>query len=718
MARDRRRGSGTRECGGNRCFRGLRSSAALQSAREVVMSRQSLAWIASMACVILVCGALARVRAQQPTDSTPTFRAGVEAVAFEVFVTDSAGKPVTDLTVDDFELLEEGQPQPITTFASTVIPIEPALGKAETWSVPPDVVTNATPPGRTYIFALDELVIPPAEAQDALRVRLFLRRFLEKYFGPNDVGAVIEVGRGLATDGQTFTSNPQLLLKAIDKFGPGYHRTADPRFSRDAAPARSETTDPDTRRRLSALKDMTESLAAIPGRKTVLYITEEIGFDMFTAVDYHGGVMMLAAEDAHAIVSAATRANVIFYPINPIGLVPDRHLDLEDRMDLTSLATVSGGFALQDSNSFMQTFERIQRESSSYYTLGFNSAHEKRDGRMVRVDVKVKRPGLRVKSREGYLAPLGERRSTDKEGDKSPALDAMASPVLTRGVSMQVFAAPYRSPTRDNAVALVVEIDPETLGLADQNGVRTGSVEVTYSATDTRKRAYLGGRHTFPLSLTPAAYDQARTQGLRVVSTLSLPKGTFELRVGAASGSRTGSVVHHFEVPDSTDGRLTMSGVALSTGSATAETVLRPPRGTRAASPAVKCSPPSCIVPLTRETPSSEEPLVSLPGGATARRVFDRSEELVMFAEVYENGRQPSHQITFVTTLEGEDHAVRPLTSETRAVAANGQTVTTGFLARTALRDVAPGRYLLRLQARSDAARNLTTERAIPIAVR
>jgi hypothetical protein len=79
-------------------------------------------------------------------------------VAFEVFVTDAAGRPVTDLTVDDFELFEEGAPRPITTFASTVIPIDAPHGKAETWPVPLDVGTNAGPAGRTYIIALDESV--------------------------------------------------------------------------------------------------------------------------------------------------------------------------------------------------------------------------------------------------------------------------------------------------------------------------------------------------------------------------------------------------------------------------------------------------------------------------------------------------------------------------------------------------------------------------------
>jgi hypothetical protein len=367
----------------------------------------------------------------------------------------------------------------------------------------------------------------------------------------------------------------------------------------------------------------------------------------------------------------------------------------------------------------MQAFERVQRESSSYYMLGFNSGHAKRDGRMVPVDVRVKRPGLKVGKREGYLAPLGEARSAKKEGDSSPALDAMASVVLTRGVSMQVFAAPFRSTTgRDAAVALVVGIDPETLRLSDQDGRRTGNIELTYSAISTTKRAYLGGRHTFAVSLTPADYEEARLHSLRMVSTLTLPKGAFELRVGAASGVLTGSVVHHLEIPDFTEGRLTMSGLALTTTSASLQTILTPPRSTAADRKSVKCAPPSCIVPLTHETPSAEEPLRALGTPAVARRVFDRDEEVVLFAEVYENGRQPAHRVTFTTTLEGEDHVVRPLASETRDSGGGANTTTLAFTARAPLRDVPTGRYVLRAQAQSDVNRNTTTARAIPIEVR
>jgi len=62
-----------------------------------------------------------RTDIQEPA---PTFRTRAEAVAIDVFVTDADGKPVSGLTVDDFELDENGKQQDITTFQAVNIPVD------------------------------------------------------------------------------------------------------------------------------------------------------------------------------------------------------------------------------------------------------------------------------------------------------------------------------------------------------------------------------------------------------------------------------------------------------------------------------------------------------------------------------------------------------------------------------------------------------------------
>ena len=65
----------------------------------------------------LVIGAAAAALTAVPLPAQQTFRTGVDLVHFAVVVTDKHGAPVTGLTPDDFELLEDGKRQSITYFA-------------------------------------------------------------------------------------------------------------------------------------------------------------------------------------------------------------------------------------------------------------------------------------------------------------------------------------------------------------------------------------------------------------------------------------------------------------------------------------------------------------------------------------------------------------------------------------------------------------------------
>src|SRR5688572_2328731 len=130
--------------------------------------------------VALVLAALTGGAQQQPQPTpldTPVFRSTVDAVELDAFVVDAAGNPVTDLTVDDFEILEDGRPQPITTFAAIDIPIEPVDAPAADALVS-DVRSNQRPEGRIYLFAVDE-ISPSLVAY----LRLRLRQFVEQHFG-------------------------------------------------------------------------------------------------------------------------------------------------------------------------------------------------------------------------------------------------------------------------------------------------------------------------------------------------------------------------------------------------------------------------------------------------------------------------------------------------------------------------------------------------------
>jgi VWFA-related protein len=136
-------------------------------------------------------------------------------VQIDVVVTKD-NKQVTDLTADDFEIFEDGQPQPITSFAyvsntsankSTSAPAK----SAEVMTEPK--VTQRTAVGRTFALVIDDLGMS-FDSMD--RVRKQLRKFVEESLGPNDLVAVIRTGGDIGAL-QQFTTDRRVLLTAIDR---------------------------------------------------------------------------------------------------------------------------------------------------------------------------------------------------------------------------------------------------------------------------------------------------------------------------------------------------------------------------------------------------------------------------------------------------------------------------------------------------------------------
>ena len=640
----------------------------------------------------------------------PTFRVRVDAVEIDASVTDARGNPVTNLTADDFEILEDRKPQVITSFTLVNIPVErverPLFGGQP---IEPDVISNQNGEGRLYVFVLDEV-----SPEQALRTRKFLRRFIEQYFGANDVAAVSFLGRARAANAQGLTSNARLLLQSIDTFTGGFPReTAPIDPAAGGVTGQSQLSGPATeamhleRNAMAALRSIAEAVAAIKGRrKMLLLVSDSLSVNMQRVIDYSGGTLSLAEEDAHKAITAATRSNVTIYSIDPRGLSADGGLgesetastigtDIDHRMNMAALARVTGGFALTNTNSFDQAFSRIVRENSSYYVLGYSSTNDRRDGRYRRLEVRVKQPGLQVRARGGYLGPMGRERVPVEPPRRTPlnpsVTTAVGSPVATTGFPLRVFAAPYKSTQGEATIALAFEMDGTAFNLAERNGLMVGGIEVSYLATDGQNKIHPGEYHIADLSLKPDAYDRLRQKGLRVLSEMRLPRGRFQIRaaVGDRAG-KSGSVVYDVEVPDFGRAPLTMSGVSLTSKALSDVTTMRP-----------------------------KEPLKGLlPGPITAAREFPRGDLLTLFAEVYENAVKTTHTIELTAELRSEGGPASGRVSEQRSsTELQGKSGGYGFTPSLSL-DVAPGRYVIHVEGRSSVGDRPSVSHDILIRVR
>jgi VWFA-related protein len=648
--------------------------------------------------LIVTLGARALI-GQQDRSAPPIFRAQVDAVELDAFVTDAQGKPVTDLTIDDFEIVEGGRPQTITAFGLVNLPIERAVRPLYSpTAIEPDVFTNHGPEGRFYVIALDEVA-----ADHALRARRFLRRFIETEFAANDVAALVYVGRGSASHTQDFTSNRRLLLQAVDRFSGGFGGS-DGLVADAAGLAAGGSLE--SRSRMRALRDLVEFMSGLRGRrKAMLYVTSTIG-DVFEVLDYNGGVRSLAFDDFHAVVAAATRGNVAIYPIDPAGLSSEGALgdaeqpvaiggSLQRIQGLRALAEATGGFALVNSNDFPDAFAQIVRENSTYYVLGYTSTNTRRDGRFHRVEVRVKRPGVQVRARSGYVAPLGRPPAPPRAAATKlspPVSDVLRIPLPNAAVPMAVSAAPYRGSGRDAQVMIAVELGASQLGLVEMADSFNAQIEVAAAAVNAAGRVFRGEFHRATLSLKPDTYQRALESGIRVLGELTLPPGRYQLRVAAGNTSgRAGAVMADLEVPDFTKETLVIGGVAVT--SARARDVFT-------------------VAPKT--------PLGTLlPTPPTSAREFTRGDALTLYTEVYSNPRRPAaHTVDLKAELRSDSGRVVSVTSEERSSSElQGRSGGYGFRPVLPL-DVDPGLYVVHVEARANVGDHPTVARDIPIRVK
>ena len=273
---------------------------------------------------------------EQPPEQPPlTFRVEVNYVEVDAVVTDAQGNTITNLTLDDFEVLEDGRPQKVTAFSLVDIPIERAERPLfAAGPIEPDVQGNATPDGRLYLIVLDDLHTSFANTP---RVKTALRQFLERNFGTNDRAAVVFTG-GRAQDGQDFTNNPRLLMAAVDRFtGRNLESATAERLagvgSCGRIPSGAGTgsgagisNDPceaergfNARTAMSGIRKLAEFMAGVRGRrKTMLLVSEGISYDIYDIFNNRSASVIV--DETRDAIAAATRANVAVYAIDPRGL--------------------------------------------------------------------------------------------------------------------------------------------------------------------------------------------------------------------------------------------------------------------------------------------------------------------------------------------------------------------------------------------------------------
>ena len=682
----------------------------------------------ALALVIAV-GLSAEQAQNQPgqPNQPPRFRVEVNYVEIDAVVTDAPGNFVRDLTANDFEVLEDGKPQQISAFTQVDLPIERAATPLLAPNVVPDVKTNERGfNGRIYLMILDDLHTAPLRST---RVKVAAKQFIERYVGANDLVAIVNTG-GRTDASQEFTSDKRRLLRAVDKFIGQKPRSAtleklDVYNMRRGSPAANDPLrDPyeferaaKARNMLDTLENAANYLANVHGRrKAIVMIGEGIDYDINNPFENQDATVI--QDDLRGAIAAATRANVTIYSVDPRGLtasgdegieltgvaddpslaLDSRGLQAELRLSQDSLRTLAGetgGFALLNTNDFRNGFDRIQRDNSTYYLIGYYSTNERRDGKFRKISVRLKRPGLQVRARRGYVAAKGKetRPATNKTGISPDLEAAISSPVPQPGLPITVTAAAFKGAAPNASVLVAIEVGARDLPFNQQNGKFHNALEVTTVAIDQKGSAHGPAPATVQLNLSDATRAAVEARGFRLLQRLPLSPGQYTLRVGMREqeGGAIGTLSYDLDVPDFYKAPLSMSGVVLTS------------RGAQA-----------------RLTPTPDAELKEiLPGPPTAIREFATADTITAFAEVYDTQASTPHRVDMTATVKADGgRTVFSQTEERATQELQGARGGFGYRVEIPLKDLQPGSYVLTIEARSRLSGNPSVKEDIPFEVR
>ncbi len=527
---------------------------------------------------------LAAVTASAGPQQEPAqlFPSRVELVAVELIVVDGSGRPVRDLAPADFRVEVAGQPRQVLSAEFVPVGLEPDeplpasdQGFTTNEAVRPgrlvllvvDTSNIAAGAGRDEIAAaarmLDRLgasdrvgllTIPSSGPHEELSVdRERIRTALAKVVGQGRMSSKgLSLAEALSCSENDGVMDKERCAQAIRRVCGELSRIDDIEACVDQLRAEAGQLASEYRNASSASRAMLQStfeaLRQVEGQKVVVLVSQGLGFSDVGAQPGGGGL------ELRQLGAAAEAARVAFYvvPVAPRSPLPAIDVDLtveavqQDRAllawGLESLAAEARGAVLRGEPG--RAFERVLRETSGYYRLGFEPQGDDRDGKARKLRVTVARPGLVVRSRPSvtYQPGSSERETT---GD---LVAALRSPTLATDLPVRV--ATWSLPG-DGPGLVRLLIGAEIGGQAQAQGLAVGYVLLD-----------AGGR--VAASASQALLDEPVSSPIPYSTAATVAPGPYTLRVAVRDGrGRLGSVDHHVEAGLVRVGPLAMSDLLL-----------------------------------------------------------------------------------------------------------------------------------------------------------
>jgi len=618
-----------------------------------------------------------------------TFTTATNLVIDEITVLDKSGKPVSNLTKDDFTVTEDGVAQTVTYLEYNNLPDAPGpqlqtrndtVAQTDTQHgvAPLDKLTRTEiapePPGqlryrdrRLLALYFDMTAMPQS---DQLRALSAAETFIAKQMAPEDLmcimrynGASVDVLSEFTNDKDKLQSILETIIVGEDQ---GLGNTQSDAASSDTGAAfgqdDSEFNIFTTDRQLAALQTAAKMLGRLNEKKVLIYFASGM---QLNGVDNQAQL--------HATENAALRNGVQFWTIDARGLVATPPMGdasqrtasaaglfngatvgafvsrLQQSQDtMYALATDTGGKAFLDNNDLGKGIQNAEKSIGSYYILGYNTTNTKLDGKFRRIKITV-RDGLTAKlSREGYFGDKDYKKfnTVDKERQLEDALMA-GDPVTDLTIAMELDF--FQINGAEYFVPLTVKIPGRELALARKGGNEhtlidfIGEVKDDYGTTLQNIRDFadvkFGEATAQELSKHPFVYSTSFT-------LLPSTPGKYHIKFLArdAETGRIGTYEQAFVIPNlmKEEQRVPMSAVVLSSQREDLKD---------AVFNALKAKDRS-----EKDNPLVVEGQKMIP---SVTRVFSKSKDMYVFLQAYQPKAETAHPIVaYVSLYKGQTKAL------------------------------------------------------------
>ncbi|HVZ18297.1 MAG TPA: VWA domain-containing protein [Terriglobales bacterium] len=560
--------------------------------------------------IFLTLSALVLKASDQKTSSdkpSPTFTSQTELVLVPTVVTDKSGQHVSGLTKEDFQVLDQRRPQEIKVFEEITTSSGQPQAKSSIVNGEFSNYVNAgtlDSPRRVTIIVFDLVNMPTLKQQSA---RKALLQFLSETASANEPTAVYSISRKGVSVISDFTTDPKVLAEALTKLKTGHEtivsgmertmhegiegggavspnmmnamvststeggKMASILLALEQLDNQLQLNISSMERRfavdytLDAMHEIAQACAAIPGRKSLLWVGGGFPFDVSP------NDMMLDPGAAPTIPSGRSGldqvlslylrvwrdlndAQVSIYPIDVRGMYDPgllgpnvRNTDgqyqrwsrfQQQQMYDTerAFAQATGGKPYYGSNDLKAGFEQATNDSSHYYLIGYyikpeNAAkiqwHE--------VQVKPLRKGIDIRARGGYFyrptaADLQQSRQHDLSAGLLSPIDFTAIPVTVRWKQK----SPVASGNQNVAFEIVMPADFAAINEVDNNHLMSDIIVQAKKLDGTPVGQPLS--RTMDAHLNPAQVQQVKEHGLTYANNIELPKGDYLVRFVVRDG--------------------------------------------------------------------------------------------------------------------------------------------------------------------------------------